>query len=287
MRPTLLGTAFYTLLPVRRRLVMSNLRRVFGEKADDRELRRVARCFYGHFVRSIGENLVMSCSSERRITSKVDVVGVEHLLEASELGRGILVLTGHFGNWELASVGAMMQFEKYRNRLHVIRKTLAPGIEQIVFSAFHRAGFRIISRSDALTRVLDVLADNDLVIFVMDQHAIVGAKAVAVEFFGEKAGTNRSLALVAGKSKAPVIPAAAHRRPDGRHVMHFHEPLEWIHADDPGEEIYLNTRRYNEVLEGFVLDHPEQWFWFHRRWKLGLHPPSGRARRMKERGREY
>ena len=95
----------------------------------------------------------------------------------------------------------------------------------------------------------------------MDQHNKVGSKAIAVEFFGRKAGTNRSLALVARQSGAPVIPAVSYRGADGRHVMKFHPPLEWISARSPREEVYLNTLGYNRVLERFVLDHPDQWLW--------------------------
>jgi len=287
LKPSLIGSALYSLLPVRRRLVMENLRQVFGGQLSEPELRRLARCFYGHFARSIGENMSMIWSSNRRIASRVDVVGVEHVLKAAEVGRGILILTGHFGSWEFGAVAAMLQFERYRHRLHVIRKSLTPGLEQLVFGRFRKAGLRIIPPRRALSGVPDALEQNDVAIFIMDQHAVVGAKAIAVDFFGRKAGTHRSLALVAAQSGAPVIPAAAHRKHDGRHVMQFFEPLEWISAGSPSEEIYLNTRRYNEVLEGFVLGHPEQWFWFHRRWKLGLRQPSDRARRMKKRGRNY
>jgi KDO2-lipid IV(A) lauroyltransferase len=119
----------------------------------------------------------------------------------------------------------------------------------------------------------------------MDQHNKVGAKAVAVEFFGKKAGTHRSLALVARQSGAPVIPAVGYRRPNGRHVMKFHPPLEWINAEHHREEIYLNTLVYNQVLERFVLDHPDQWFWMHRRWKIRQDRPSKRRLRELEMGR--
>jgi KDO2-lipid IV(A) lauroyltransferase len=93
----------------------------------------------------------------------------------------------------------------------VIRKSLTPGLEDIVFGRFRKAGLRIISPINALTGVFDALEKNDVVIFIMDQHAVLGSKAIAVEFFGREAGTNRSLALVARQSGAPVIPAFVNR----------------------------------------------------------------------------
>ena len=285
LKPSLLGSALYSLVPVRRRIVMENLQQAFGDRVSEPELRRLARCFYSHISKTIGENLAMMVSSERRIAGRVDVFGVEHVLKAAEQNRGILILAGHFGNWELSAVAAMMQFKQYENRFHVIRKSLGPVLERVVFGRFRKAGLKIVRRIDALTNVLDALKQNDVVIFIMDQHNKVGAKAVSVEFFGKEAGTHRSLALVARQSGAPVIPAVSYRRPDGRHVMKFHPPLEWIAAERPREEIYLNTLGYNRVLERFVLDHPDQWLWAHRRWKIEMDRPSKRRLRELKMGR--
>lgn len=268
VEPSRLGSAMYYLLPIRRRIIMGNLRRVFGERYEEHDLRRVARAFYGHFARSIVEYLSMLFMSERKIVANVDVEGIEHLLEAEKKNRGILVLTGHFGNWELASVGAMLQHQQYRERFHIVRKSLSAGLERLVFGRFRSAGLRVIPRYDALGRVLKALENNDVAIFIMDQATkIKSAKGIAVDFFGDPAGTNRSLALVAAHSGAPVIPATAYRRADGSHVLRFESPLPWIAHEDTEEEVRQNTRQYNQVLERFVLEHPEQWFWMHRRWK--------------------
>ena len=269
----------YSLVPCRRRIVMDNLRQVYGDRLSEPEMRRLARWFYSHAATTIGETLAIMVSSERRIAGKVDVVGVEHVLKAAEHGNGVLILTGHFGNWELSAVAAMLQFRKYQNRFHVIRKSLGPGVENMVFGRFRKAGLRIISPVNALIGVFDALEKNDVVIFIMDQHAVVGSKAIAVEFFGREAGTNRSLALVARQSGAPVVPASSYRKLDGRHVMQFYPSLEWINADSSREEIYRNTLGYNQVLEKFVLDHPDQWLWIHRRWKIGKKATSRRRQR--------
>lgn len=266
--PSLIGSAAYYVLPIRRRIVMANIRQVFGDQLAEDDLQRLAKGFYDHFFWVITENLAMFWRSGRRLAAMVDVVGIEHLFQAAEKGNGILILTGHFGNWELASIAAMFQFKEYRNRFHVIRKSLSAGLEHVLFRRFHQAGLKVIPPINALSKVLQVLANNDVLIFIMDQHTMVDTpKGIAVDFFGRPAGTNRSLALISAHSGAPVIPTIAYRKKNGRHEVRFEEPLKWIEADDPEEEIRLNTRGYNEVLERFVLEHPEQWFWAHRRWK--------------------
>ena len=247
---------------------MANIRQVFGDQLAEGDLKRLAKGFYDHFFKVIAENLAMFWRSDRRLAAMVDVVGVEHLFEAGEKGNGILVLTGHFGNWELTSIAAMLQYKEYRDRFFVIRKSLSAGLEHVLFRRFHQAGLKVILPFNTLSQVLRALENNDVLIFILDQNTMVDVpKGIAVDFFGRRAGTNRSLALLTAHSGAPVIPAIAYRKKDGRHVVRFEKPLEWIYADDPEEEIRLNTQGYNDVLERFVLEHPEQWFWAHRRWK--------------------
>lgn len=268
LEPSLIGSVVYHALPIRRRVVMANIRQVFGGYLGEGDLQRLAKAFYEHFSKVIRENLAMFWRSDRRLAGMVDVEGVEHLFAAGKKGYGILILTGHFGNWELTSIAAMLQYKEYRDRFFVIRKSLSAGLEHILFRRFHQAGLQVIPPFNTLSQVLGALAANDVVIFILDQHTMVDMpKGIAVEFFGRTAGTNRSLALLTAHSGAPVIPAIAYRKADGRHVVRFEEPLEWIYADDPEEEIRLNTQHYNDVLERFVLEHPEQWFWAHRRWK--------------------
>jgi KDO2-lipid IV(A) lauroyltransferase len=268
VEPSRFATALYHVLGIRRRIVMANMRVVFGDQLSASDIKRLAKAFYRHFWDVICENLAMFWRTDRRLANMVDVVGVEHLFAAGEKGQGLLILTGHFGNWELTSIAAMLQYKEYRDRFFVIRKSLSAGLEHVLFRRFHQAGLQVIPPFNTLSQVLRALANNDVVIFILDQHTMVDVpKGIAVDFFGRTAGTNRSLALLTAHSGAPVIPAIAYRKKDGRHVLRFEEPLKWIYDDDPEEEIRLNTQHYNQVLERFVLEHPEQWFWAHRRWK--------------------
>jgi lauroyl/myristoyl acyltransferase len=129
-----------------------------------------------------------------------------------------------------------------------------------------KGGLGVIPKRGSLEMILDRLAARDAVIFIMDQHA--GARdGVLVDFFGSPAWTFRSLALVALRTSAPVVPAALWREDDGSHVMRFEEALPTVDGADADEAIAANTRLYNAALERIILRHPEQWFWMHRRWK--------------------
>jgi lauroyl/myristoyl acyltransferase len=103
-------------------------------------------------------------------------------------------------------------------------------------------------------------------VFPFDQYA-GGADGIDVEFFGESAGTFRSLAVIALATGAPVIPAASWREDAGTHVLKFEAPVPAVDVANVNDSIVRTTRAYNAALERLVLRHPEQWWWVHRRWK--------------------
>lgn len=269
MKPSFFGKLAYYLLPIRRQTVLENLHLVFGHKLSPREIKVLAQCFYGHFLKVIVETLAATFIPKRALREQVVVLNHEILLKASTENKGILLLTGHFGNWELASAGAMLHFKEFQGRFHVLRRHLVNKVvEKALFGRFRRAGLNIIPKKQSLDQVLEALGRNDVVAFIMDQYANPARGGIEVDFFGKKAGTFKSLALVAGKSGAPVIPAHCYRREDGKHVMQFLEPLKWMESLDPETEIHENTRNYNRALERMVLERPDQWVWMHRRWKV-------------------
>jgi KDO2-lipid IV(A) lauroyltransferase len=197
----------------------------------------------------------------------VRVENEDALRRVYEMGRGVLILTGHFGNWEIATVAGIGSFPQYRGQFHFLRRPLRPGwLDRLVTRRFRRAGLGVIAKRGSLDEVLDRLAATDAVIFPFDQHA-GGRDGILVDFFGRPAWTFRSLALISLSTGVPVVPVASWRDPDGCHVLRFEEALPILERDDPGEAIRANTQAYNDALERMILRHPEQWFWMHRRWK--------------------
>lgn len=269
LKPTWAGKFAYYCLPYRKRVMYENIDTVFGDRLTPEEKKRFAQCHYSHLMKLIGEVLAASWMNEAAMRKRVRTEGHEIALKAAEQGKGVLFLTGHFGSWEFASVGTVLHFERFRGRIHVLRKLIANKfIEKILFRRFYKAGLDVISKRNSLNRVLEALSKNDVVIFIMDQYARPGKDGIEVDFFGKKAGTFRSLAMVAGQTGAPVIPTYSYREKDGTHVMKFLEPLKWIEDPDTDREIYENTLQYNRALEQMVLKHPDQWLWVHRRWKV-------------------
>jgi len=156
------------------------------------------------------------------------VENIEAILRAHAQGKGVLLLAGHFGNSEVATVAGMASFPQYRGRLHFVRRPLHPRwLDALVTRRFRRAGFGVLPKKGVLDAILGRLAAGDVIVYAFDQHA-GGRDGVELEFFGHRAGTFRSLAIIALATGAPVVPAASWREPDGCHVLRFEEALPLI-----------------------------------------------------------
>jgi len=261
------GRLLYRFLPIRRDIILANLRRVYGERVGEDEIVRLAQAHYAHLWRLVGEFLKFRWLSAKRKAALVRVDNIEALAHALALNKGALVLTGHFGNWEVATIAGIGNYPQVRGRFHFVRRALKPAwLDALVTRRFNQAGFGVLPKRGSLDAILDTLAKGDMIVFPFDQHARP-PDGIEVDFFGHPAWTFKSLAIIALATGAPVLPASAWREPDGRHVLRFEDALPPIETDNTREAIRVTTRAYNEALERLILARPEQWYWVHRRWK--------------------
>lgn len=265
-----MGRILYYFIPYRRRLILANIRQVFADKLGRDEQIHLAKAYYTHLATSLKEGIQLRFMNEETLKNKVRVIGHEHMLAVIAQNKGVLVLTGHFGNWEFAPLGGVLNFKTFQGQFHFIRRTLRfKALERLMFNNYYKAGLHVIPKKNSLDKVCAALEQNHAVIFVLDQHAsLVNRDGIAVEFFGKKAGTYRSLATLARHTAVPVVPAAGYRLADGTHVLEFFPPLPWRDYDSTQEALYQNTLVYNQALERIILTNPAQWNWMHRRWKL-------------------
>ncbi|MEO8537110.1 MAG: 4'-phosphopantetheinyl transferase superfamily protein [Betaproteobacteria bacterium] len=263
----LAGRLLFALLPFRRRVVLDNLRRVFGPAVPAAELRRLAQAHYAHLGRLIAEFVRFRFLSATRKRREVRVENQALFADIFNRGKGVLILTGHFGNWEVATVAGIHSYPEVRGRFHFVRRPIKPQwLDALVTRRFNRAGFGVIAKRGSLEEIVSRLTRGDVVVFPFDQYA-GGADGIDVEFFGEAAGTFKSLAVIALSTGAPVVPAACWREPDGTHVLRFEAPVPVVDVENVNDSILRTTRGYNAAIERLVLRHPEQWWWVHRRWK--------------------
>jgi KDO2-lipid IV(A) lauroyltransferase len=195
--------------------------------------------------------------------------GLPSLRAAVEAGRGVVVVSAHFGNWELAG-SALVTFGFPVDA--VMQSLKNPLLTRYVREMRERLGMGLIDRVDAWDRLMESLAAGRLIAVVADQDA--RERGVFVPFFGRPASTHRAPALLALRAGAPFFVGGAHRIGPRRYQI-------WIERlEPPGgcgvrEQVLELTRRWTGELERRVRVSPEQYFWHHRRWKT---PPPGTAR---------
>ncbi|HEY2816668.1 MAG TPA: 4'-phosphopantetheinyl transferase superfamily protein [Casimicrobiaceae bacterium] len=271
----LAGRILFHLLPFRRSVVLENLRRVFGDTVPAAEVERLAQAHYAHLAKLGVEFFKFRWWSAEKKRAVVRVENLDAFVAAFRGGKGVLILTGHFGNWEVATVAGFQNYPEVHGRFHFVRRPIKPRwLDTLVTRRFNRAGFGVMGKRGSLDQIVERLEAGDVIVFPFDQYAH-RPDGIDVEFFGHAAGTFKSLAIIALATGSPVLPASSWREPDGRHVLRFEEPVASVEDDNTNEAIRKTTRAFNAALERLVLRHPEQWYWVHRRWKSAARAASG------------
>ena len=187
-----------------------------------------------------------------------------------ERRTGLVLITGHFGNWELA--GYTLATLGFANTA-IARPLDNPYVNEYVLGQREKRGLRILDKKGAASEVDDLLDAGGLVCFIADQDA--GRKGVFVDFFGRPASTYKSIALMAMRHNSPVVVTYGRRLAPRFQfeigVERIIHPREWADKDDP---LHWITQAYTRALEDLARRNPTQYLWVHRRWK---HTPKGTA----------
>jgi KDO2-lipid IV(A) lauroyltransferase len=257
-----LGRIAYWILPGRRRVALDNLTLVFGDTLSPEARATLARQSFEHLGMTAMECCRLFFGPAERLFARVRGQGLEYIGQAMARGRGIFFLTGHFGNWELlAATHGLAGF----GLSVVVRPLDNPYLDTLIARARERSGLRAISKREAVQGVREALARGECIGILLDQDA--GRDGEFVPFLGRPASTSRALAVLALKTRAPVLPAFIHRLPDGGHELVLDPEIPLAITGDLDHDIHVNTARFTAAIERHVRAHPEQWFWVHRRWK--------------------
>jgi len=251
-----------------REIVLDNLNRAFGREKSRYEIEMLAKQVFKNALQIVFEIGWSLNLDEKRLMEHFTIEGRSHIKNAYEKGQGVLVLTGHFGNWELLSViGAMLAYP-----LSVLYRPLdLKPLDRFFNKLRTRFGGKLIPLKRSMFAILKSLGRGEMVVLLMDQN-VDWYEGVFVDFMGHRACTNKGLALIALKTKAPVIPAFLVREKGGFTAKFLPEiPLKM--TGDTTRDVEDNTRQYNQVIESFLRQYPDQWFWLHQRWKTRPYQP--------------
>jgi KDO2-lipid IV(A) lauroyltransferase len=257
-----LGALGYRPLGVRRRVVERQLAAAFPELEPD-AVRRLARAAYEHIGRVTIEAAILPALGVDHVLRLFDEpVGWEHVEAARAAGRGMLLVSGHLGNWELG--GAYVAARGVGIDV-VARRMGNPMFDRYVTETRTRLGMEVVHDADAVRRIPRAMREGRAVALLVDQ-GVKGLASSYVPFFGRPAKTPRGPAVFALRLRVPTIFVAVLRQPSGKYRMYF-EPVVVHDTGDRDRDTEAIVAGYTLQLERYVRQAPTQYFWHHRRWK--------------------
>jgi len=259
----LLGMLFYKIDKKHRKHTLNNLKIAFPDKSE-KELNDISVKFY----KNLGMVFVEIFRLDKYNESNIDYF-VESNFESIKniYGKqGILLLTAHFGNWEL--LAKTFGLKGYKGSV-LARPLDNLYIEKILYRLRTASGNKVIyNRENAVKNIISALNARGIVGFLPDENA---SKRIGVfaDFFGIKACTMPGMANIAAKTKLPVIPAFIVRinEKDSKHRLIIEPPLDIKYTGDRKTDTMNILKIFNEKIEDIIKQYPEQWFWIHNRWK--------------------
>ncbi len=263
---SLLGTLWY--YGYRRRVDVSreNILRAFPGMSD-KDAARIASASFRSIAATFMEFARFPYMNAADAARRARVTTPELLERLRDEGKGGILVTGHYGNWELfggavAGLGFPMSF--------VVGRQTNRYVDARINEYRRCMGVSVIERGAALRAVPRALARNEFVAVLSDQDA--GKSGVFVDFLGTPASTPRGAGFYSHKTGSPVLPGRIVRLPDGSHEGTFTEPIYPDAGAESGDDIQRITQAFTRELEHAVRLNPNHYFWPHRRWKTK--PPA-------------
>lgn len=281
-----LGRLFFSLLKRRRLVAIGNIEASLPFlELQPGWVRRSARSLALETFENLGQSLVEDCKiyhgRGRHIIDAVQFRGLEHYWEALAKGKGIACITAHCGNWDLLALSFGARIQKVTA---VARRQDNPHLNAVLERIRRAYGNEVFYRNTALRAMLAAFKRQGVVGMLIDQ-AVRPDDGILVDFIGRPAWTTKLPAYIAKKSGTPMLPAFIHRE-GGAHVLTFYPEYPLSKSSNPETAAVEDVTALTGYIERYVIEHPTEWYWVHKRWKgVPLQPalapavPSGADRR--------
>lgn len=253
-----LGLVWFHALRVRRRTVFANLGIALPERRDEHAA--IARECYANLCASALELVRTRGMTAEEIAERVHASGLERFEAALARGRGVVVITGHFGNFDLLAVSQAARGVP----LAIASREMRAG-NSFWMETRRAKGLEIFTEGDFARRVLPWLRAGRVIGLVIDQRTKPKRGGIPSPFFGRRVWTSTAAARLASRTGAAIVPVRIERGPDGDHDLVVEPELALPDADDP-ELVPKVTAACNAVLERWIRERPGHWMWLHRRF---------------------
>lgn len=249
----------WRFLKKERRKTLFNLALIFPERKDHEA---VGREVFRNVAVSVADAFTLFRITDDQLNDLVEVEGLEHFDAAYNLGKGLVVITGHIGCWEFIPAW----FSRHGYKISVIGKRVYdPRLDRILARMRTSQGVNIIDRDSGAKDALRALRNGHAVGILIDQDTRVAS--IDVEFFGHQASTPVGAAALADKTGSPVVPLAILRKPDGKYLLSVKPAIAFDQSLPKEERIRAMVQEQTRQLEDFIRRDITQWVWMHLRWK--------------------
>lgn len=259
---TVLGLIWFYLIPIRRRTVLSNLLLAFPEK-DRSERCRIAQQVYVNTGKNVLELLAFPAMEAKDLLSRVRIHNFERYESVFKRGRGVIVITGHFGNFDLLACSQALNGVP----LAIISKQLHDrSANRVWMNNRKKMGLHIFYEKKNARQVIVWLRRGNVLGLVCDQRTSAAQGGILSPFFGRNVWTPTTAAKLALRTGSALLPVISVRGEDGCHDIHIGEEIQWSSTGSSHSDIQSITDVINSKLEKWVADIPENWMWLHKRF---------------------
>ncbi|KPK38335.1 MAG: hypothetical protein AMJ78_10185 [Omnitrophica WOR_2 bacterium SM23_29] len=256
------GDILYCLIGKRSLIAYANLKAAFGGRYTPVQLKGIIKSECRSLSQSFIEVLKFPVFGDDYVDKYIKVEGEDKIKAALKGGRGVILLTGHFGNWELSSlVGALKGY-----KMNVLARWQKFDMLNGYLNKMRSfRGADVISKDDSREMITRALNRNEVVGILSDQDG--GKRGEYVEFFRRLASTPKGVAHFSLKTGAPILPVFIIRKKGPYHRVVIEEDISITASDDINVDIHEILQRFAKVLQMYVERYPGQWLWLHKRWK--------------------
>jgi len=254
----------YCFAKKQRKIALDSLGIAFGKEKSSLEIERIAKDCFTYIAKSAVE-LMFFFNKPQALRSRVQIQGKENLDKALASGRGVILVSAHFGNFPLLLGRLAVEGYKVGG---IMKPMHDPRMERIFFKKRERFGVRTIysqPRNACVNNSINALRNNELIFIPIDQN--FGTGGVFVDFFGQKAATATGPVILAQRTKAALIPCFILRQPHDQHKIIFEAELKLEEGNNPQDVILVNIQKLTSIIESYIRKYPAEWGWIHRRWK--------------------
>ncbi len=265
MRFKLRGLYAYYIVKKERKKCMEHLRYAYGESKTEDELKAMTKKVFQNLSLNFYDlAATLHYRSKEQFLKIWEIKGEEHLKAAYEQKRGVLVSTCHVGNWEFSAIAPpILGYETSAVSAPLKNKR----INDLIVNSREARGMKNISRGKgkAMPLIIEALGKGECMVIMIDQD--IKAKGCFIDFYNKPAFTTIGAARIAMEAKVPVVTMVTYRLPNNKFCVEFFPAIEMEHTDNTKRDWIENTKRIHTPLEEIIKNYPEQWVWFHERWK--------------------